>query len=90
MFCIEATIQNEHGIHCRPTALIIKSIGDYSGTIVVRCETGEANPRSMLNLMSLGLAQGTQIVIAVDGPDEEAMAIRLRDMFETNFDFPRE
>lgn len=90
MFQIQATIQNEHGIHCRPTALIMRSIGDYSGRIEVVCGNGRSNPRSMLGLMSLGLAKGVEIVIEVDGPDEESMALRLKELFETHFDFVRD
>jgi len=89
MFEIQATIQNEHGIHCRPTALIIRTIGDYSGQIMVACESGKSNPRSMLGLMSLGLAKGTHITIQVDGPDEVEMAHRMKELFETHFDFPQ-
>lgn len=90
MIQIQATIQNEHGIHCRPTALIIRSIGDYSGRIDIICGCERSNPRSMLGLMSLGLGKGVEIVIEVEGPDEEAMAVRLKELFETHFDFVRE
>ena len=90
MITIQATIQNEHGIHCRPTALIIRSIGDYAGRIEIVCGDGRSNPRSMLGLMSLGLAKGVDIVIEVEGPDEESMAIRLKELFETHFDFVRD
>lgn len=90
MIQLQATIQNEHGIHCRPTALIIKSIGNYDGRIEIICGNGRSNPRSMLGLMSLGLAKGVCITIEVEGPDENGMAARLKDLFETEFDFVRE
>jgi len=89
MICVEATIQNEHGIHCRPTALIIRAIGDYAGRIEVVREDMRSNPRSMLGLMSLGLAKGAVITIEVDGPDEAMMAGKLKELFETHFDFER-
>jgi phosphotransferase system HPr (HPr) family protein len=90
MIQLQATIQNEHGIHCRPTALIIRAIGDYAGRIDIVAQSGRSNPRSMLGLMSLGLAKGVEIVIEVEGPDEEMMANRLKELFETHFDFVRE
>jgi len=90
MIQIQATIQNEHGIHCRPTALIIRSIGNYDGRIDIICGCERSNPRSMLGLMSLGLSKGVDIVIEVEGPDEETMAARLKELFETHFDFVRE
>ena len=86
---IDAVIQNEHGIHCRPSALIIKEIGGYEGHIEIHCEHGCCNPRSMLGLMSMGLEHGKHIRITVEGPDEDAMAQKLKALFETHFDFPR-
>ncbi|MGA1193214.1 MAG: HPr family phosphocarrier protein [Kiritimatiellia bacterium] len=88
MIKIKATVQNDAGIHCRPTAVIIKTIGDYAGTIDVSCESGSANPRSMLGLMSLGLAKGTVVEITVDGPDEQAWSVKMKELFEFHFDFP--
>lgn len=85
-----ATIQNEHGIHCRPTAVIIKMIGIFEGSIYVETDGRSADPRSMLELMSLGLAKGTEITIRVDGPDEGLMLEKLKELFETNFDFDRD
>lgn len=87
---VEAVIRNEHGIHCRPSALIIRDIGDYPGSVEVLTEEGQCNPRSMLGLMSLGLACGTRVTIRVEGPDEAEMAGRLKQLFETRFDFHRD
>lgn len=88
MIKVQATVQNDAGIHCRPTALIIKTIGDYAGAIEISTENGTANPRSMLGLMSLGLAKGTAVEISVDGPDEEVWSLKLKELFEYHFDFP--
>lgn len=88
MYRIQATIQNEAGIHCRPTAIIIKTIGEYDGRIEISHANGRSDPRSMLGLMSLCLSCGTEITIEVEGPDEEAWANKLKDLFEYHFDFP--
>ncbi len=86
---IEAVIRNEYGIHCRPSAVIIREISDYPGSITVISDDGECNPRSMLGLMSLGLACGTSVRIRVEGPDEEDTAASVKTLFERNFDFSR-
>lgn len=90
MVTVHAVIRNEHGIHCRPSAVIIREIGDYDGHIELTCAHGDCNPRSMLGLMSMGLECGTEVTIQVEGPDEAAMAARLKELFETRFDFERE
>ena len=85
---VEATIRNEQGIHCRPSAVIVKSARSYPGRIVVRAESGRCELRSITDLMALGLGPGDQVAISVSGPDEEEMARRLRRLFQHHFDFP--
>ncbi len=44
--------------------------------------------RSVIGLIGLGLTQGLEVTIHVDGPDETAMADSLYELFERRFDFP--
>ncbi|MDD2237151.1 MAG: HPr family phosphocarrier protein [Kiritimatiellae bacterium] len=89
MIELNATIKNSAGIHCRPSALIIKAAASYSGTIQVESPGhGTCTLRSVLDLISMGLEQGAQIVIRVEGEGEEAFCRKLADLFETEFDFP--
>ena len=88
MIEVKATIQNEAGIHCRPTAEIVKVVAEYDGIVTVIAKSGSCELGSALELLMLGLEQGAEITIQVDGPDEEAAALRFKKLFETNFDFP--
>jgi phosphocarrier protein len=83
-----ATIKNANGIHCRPSAVIIKEAQDYGGEIRVTAASGEADLRSVISLLCLGLSEGTCITIRVSGPNEETFCARLVELFETPFDFP--
>jgi len=85
-----ATVRNEYGIHCRPSAVIAQEVRSYPGRITVRTSDGrEADPRRLLELISLGIHCGDTVVIEVEGPDEDKVCTRLVELFETNFDFPR-
>lgn len=84
----DATVKNVQGIHCRPSALIIKSVQAYEGNAVVRAESGEASLQSIMGLLSLCLEKGTSVQVMVDGPDEEVVCTQLVELFETEFDFP--
>lgn len=85
-----ATVRNEFGIHCRPSAVIAQEVRSYPGRITVRTSDGrEADPRRLLELISLGIHCGESVSIEVDGPDEDRVCARLVELFETNFDFPR-
>lgn len=84
----KATVKNEAGIHCRPTAKIIEAASKYAGTITVTGERGSTTLKSALEMMMLALVQGAQVTIQVDGPDEEATLQQFVDLFEYHFDFP--
>lgn len=83
-----ATVRNAHGIHCRPSAVIIKAMEGYAGKVSIQAASGTTDLRSMLGLLTLGLECGKEVTISVDGPDEAATADKLVELFEHHFDFP--
>ena len=83
-----ATIRNPHGIHCRPSALIVKESWHYVGRIQVLADSGESDLRSLFTLVSLALEEGTVVRIRVSGPNEEEFCNRIVELFEKQFDFP--
>ncbi len=50
----------------------------------------EAGETGVAQFEILHDVESVEIVIEVEGPDEESMAIRLKELFETHFDFVRE
>ena len=51
---------------------------------------GSAELRSTLELLVLGLEYGTELVIEVSGPDEDATCRQIVELFEKCYDFPTE
>lgn len=84
-----AKIKNEAGIHCRPSAHIVKEVKGYRGEITVSHEGEESDLRSMLSLMMLALVQGAEVDVTVDGPKEEAQLRKVIDLLEYEYDFPQ-
>ena len=79
------------GIHCRPSAVIVKESRAFDARIRVVSAAGECDPRSIMALISMGLAEGTPVTIQVSGGDEKKIARRMVELFERQFDFkPRE
>lgn len=88
MICKKTTIQNAYGIHCRPSGIISQAVRGYQGRVIVRGPDGsEAFPGSVLSLLSLALANGDDVEIAVEGPDEEQKCDELLALFSKNYDF---
>ncbi len=84
----KAVVQNEAGIHCRPSAILVKEGCAYAGEILVTADSGTCTLTSALELIMLGLEKGATVNIQVSGPDEEEEAKKLVELFETHFDFP--
>lgn len=84
----DAIVANAQGIHCRPSALIVKAFQGYPGTIRISNGTGSCDVSSVMQLLSLEMHQNCPIKIEVMGEDEKAVADRLVAMFQTHFDFP--
>ena len=84
------TIRNKAGIHCRPSSVILNTISkefpDHRFEVIADGASTELN--SILALISLGLSCGTQVVVQVEGADEENALKRIGDLFEYEFDFP--
>lgn len=84
-----ARIENEAGIHCRPSAHIIKAVEGYSGELTVTNPDGESSDlRSMLSLMMLALTCGTEVTLDVVGEDEALWLKKLVELFTYHYDFP--
>lgn len=88
MFELTATIRNADGIHCRPSAAIIRSVAGYPGEVTIHNDRGHCDLRSVIALMTLALLPGDRVSIRVTGPNEEEVCRQLVALFETHFDFP--
>lgn len=64
------TLKNEEGLHARPATEIAKNASKYSCDIKFDVNGTQYNAKSVLNLMSAGIKNNTQIKIICDGVDE--------------------
>jgi phosphocarrier protein HPr len=83
-----AIIENELGIHVRPSGLIISETQSYDGKIILKAKGMEMELNSIMDLLALGLEKGNELNISVSGPDEEDFSEKLVDLFQFHFDFP--
>ncbi len=65
-------IQNEVGLHARPATYFIQKANSYRCSVWVENSDRRANAKSLLGVLSLGIAKGDIITILADGPDEDA------------------
>ncbi len=65
-------ITNEVGLHARPATYFIQKANSYRSSVWVENSDRRANAKSLLGVLSLGIAKGDIITILAEGPDEEA------------------
>ncbi len=71
----EFDIIAETGIHARPATLLVQTASKYSSDINLEYKGKAVNLKSIMGVMSLGVGQGSDVVITADGEDEaEAIA----------------
>ena len=57
------TLKNEEGLHARPATEIAKNASKYTCTVKLDVRGIEYNAKSVLNIMSAGIKNNTQIKI---------------------------
>jgi len=65
------TVGFEHGIHARPAAQLAGSLRTLAADVRLLARGREANARSTLALMGLGVRHGEEIEIRATGPDAQ-------------------
>lgn len=86
MFAKEVVIQNASGFHVRPAQLFMEKANQFQSKITVKTEEGtEADAKSILGLMTLGLVKGKEIKIEADGEDEKEAVDTLIELVESKF-----
>jgi len=85
---LEVTIRNEHGLHLRPAANLIKTLAPFKATVQIENQSTKRGPiaaKSLVDLARLQVRQGDQVRFTVTGPDQEAAWSAINDLVQTNF-----
>ena len=84
MISKEIVLRNEEGVHARPATEIAKTANQYSCNVKFNVQGKEYNAKSVLNIMSAGIKNNTQIKIICDGEDEENALTQILETFTNN------
>ena len=56
------TVSNKMGVHARPAAMIVRVASRYSGEIWVSKDEEKVNAKSIMGIMMLAAAKGTELL----------------------------
>lgn len=66
----EAVVQSQNGLYARPATFFVQKANEHTCSIWVEKDERRANAKSLLGILSMGITQGTKILLIADGPDE--------------------
>lgn len=79
-------IKNRAGIHARPAAMIVQTAGKFASRIFLEKDGDRINAKSIMGIITLGASYDTPIRIIAEGPDEEAAATAVEQLFVRRFE----
>ena len=81
----EVTITYTSGLHARPATFFIQKANTYRSSVWVVKDDRKVSAKSLLGVLSIGIAKGMTITIAADGEDEQEAIKGLVELIETGF-----
>lgn len=78
------TIELASGLEARPVAMLVQVSSQYESNIYVECGEKRVNAKSIMGMMTLGLAAGEEITISADGSDEEQAVSDIEKYLKSN------
>ena len=86
MITREVKITNAIGLHARPATFFIQKANTYNCSIWVEKDDRKVNAKSLLGVLSLGIAKGMTIKLMADGRDEEVAIDGLEELILKGFE----
>jgi len=80
------TIINKLGLHARAAAKLVALASQFCCDVKVAKNSTEVNGKSILGVMMLAAAKGTELELIVDGSDETLALDALTELIERRFD----
>lgn len=86
MRTFRVTIINKLGLHARASAKFVSTAARFQSQLHVTKDGKTINGKSIMGVMLLAANKGSELLIEIEGPDEEAMEIALIELIQRRFD----
>ena len=78
-------VSNKMGVHARPAAMIVRITSRYDGEIWVTKEDERINAKSIMGIMMLAAAKGTQLKFETKCQHHEEFQSEMTELFTSKF-----
>ena len=85
MISRDIMITNTSGLHARPATFFIQKANTYKCSIWVEKDERKVNAKSLLGVLSLGIAKDMTVTLIADGQDENAAISGLAELIDSGF-----
>jgi len=81
----EFVVGNQHGIHARPAALLVKTACQYASEITLQNKDMTVSAKSIIGVLTLEGHYGVTLKVVACGDDASAALDAIQELFEKNF-----
>lgn len=81
----DVEIINRLGLHARAAAKLVHTASSFCCDVTLKAAGEEVDAKSILGILQLGAAQGTELGIACDGEDEEEALAAVSELIANRF-----
>jgi len=78
-------VANKQGIHARPAEMFVRRAQQFKSKIEIVRDDYRVEAKSIMNLLTLGAAQGTELTLEAEGDDAQEAVDALAEVVEKDF-----
>ena len=79
------TITNNIGLYARPATFFIQKANSFKASIWIEKDDRKVNAKSLLGVLSMGIAKGMTVTLVAEGADEAAAIDGLVELVQNSF-----
>ena len=78
-------ITEENRIHARPAGMLVKEAKNFNSKISIIKDEKTADAKGLFSIMGLGVKSGDEIVVEIEGEDEEQAFLSIKEFLSKKF-----
>jgi phosphoenolpyruvate-protein phosphotransferase/dihydroxyacetone kinase phosphotransfer subunit len=85
---LDVTIENEHGLHLRPAATLIKTLAGFPGEVLIENRSASRGPvaaKSLVDVTRLQIRQGDSVRFSISSPTPQPLIASILSMVADQF-----
>jgi phosphocarrier protein len=86
MISQKLTIINKLGLHARAASKLVNRASQFESEVFIDKQGNRINAKSIMGVMMLAASKGTEILLEVDGNDEEDCIKSIIQLIDNRFD----